>query len=40
MAILNNMNEEVNKELYLFLSYNAKKWCGINLLNKVWRNRK
>ena len=31
--------EEVNRELYAFLSYDTKKWCGVNLLNKVWKNK-
>ena len=33
------MKEEVNRELYVFLSYDAKKWCGTNLSNKVWTNK-
>lgn len=31
--------EVVNRELYVFLSYDTKKWRGTNLLNKVWTNR-
>ena len=33
------MKEEINRELYVFLSYDSKKWCGTNILNKVWKNK-
>ncbi len=32
------MNQE-DRELYVFLSYDTKKWYGTNLLNKVWTNK-
>ena len=33
-----DMTQE-DRELHVFLSYDTKKWCGTNLLNKVWTNK-